>query len=70
MPRQARLVELRFFGGLTSDEAADALDIGAVDRGADDWRVARAWLYRELEGSLVTANRDWERVRDAVSRRR
>jgi RNA polymerase sigma factor (TIGR02999 family) len=44
---QARIVELRFFGGLTIDETAQVLDIGkrSVDR---EWACAKAWLYREL----------------------
>ena len=47
-PEQARLVELRFFGGLTIEETAEAMDISAatVKR---HWTVARAWLARELE---------------------
>ena len=49
-PDQARLVELRFFGGLTVEETADAMDISpaTVKR---HWTVACAWLARELEGS-------------------
>lgn len=45
--RQARIVELRFFGGLTIPEIAAALSIGgrSVDR---DWQVARAWLFHRL----------------------
>lgn len=45
--QQARVVELRFFGGLTLDETAQALSISkaTVKR---DWTVARAWLLREL----------------------
>jgi RNA polymerase sigma-70 factor, ECF subfamily len=48
-PRKARIVELRFFGGLSVEEAADVLAVspGTVKR---DWRAARAWLYRELTG--------------------
>ena len=47
-PRQARVVELRFFGGLTVDEAAEAL--GVSKRTADgDWAAARAWLRKRLE---------------------
>jgi RNA polymerase sigma-70 factor (ECF subfamily) len=48
-PRRARVVELRFFGGLTVEEIAGVMSVGprTVDR---DWRVARAWLRRELEG--------------------
>ncbi|MFK7959756.1 MAG: sigma-70 family RNA polymerase sigma factor [Phycisphaerales bacterium] len=46
-PRQARIVELRFFGGLTVDEAARLLDVSprTVEL---DWRMARAWLRRSL----------------------
>lgn len=45
--RQGRVVELRFFGGLTADEVAEALGVSTrtVER---DWRHARAWLYRTL----------------------
>ena len=45
--RQSRIVELRYFGGLTEDEVAETLDISTrtVRR---DWNVARAWLFREL----------------------
>jgi RNA polymerase sigma factor (TIGR02999 family) len=45
--RKARLVELRFFAGLTGDEAAEALGI-ARSTASEEWRVARAWLYNEL----------------------
>jgi RNA polymerase sigma-70 factor (ECF subfamily) len=49
-PRRARVVELRFFGGLTVEEIAEILAVGprTVDR---DWRVARAWLRRELDSA-------------------
>jgi RNA polymerase sigma factor (TIGR02999 family) len=48
-PRKARVVELRFFGGLSIDETAQAL--GVSPRTAqNDWAFARAWLYRELAG--------------------
>ena len=47
--RQARLVELRFFGGLTVDEAAEVLDVAAITV-KRDWALARTWLYRELGG--------------------
>ncbi len=46
-PRSARLVELRFFGGLTLAECAKELDI-SERTASDDWAVARAWLLREL----------------------
>ena len=46
-PRQAKIVELRFFAGLTEDEAAEALGISprTVKR---EWAVAKAWLHSEL----------------------
>ena len=46
-PRQGRLVELRFFGGLTVDEAAAVLGIAPITV-KRDWALARSWLYREL----------------------
>jgi len=47
-PQQSRIVELRFFGGLTVEETAEVIGISpaTVKR---DWNVARAWLYRELD---------------------
>ena len=46
-PRRAKVIELRFFGGLTVEETAEVLQISpqSVMR---DWRLARAWLTREL----------------------
>lgn len=49
-PRQARVVELRFFGGLTLEEAAAELGVSR-DTVKLDWRAARAWLDRELGSS-------------------
>jgi len=53
-PQQARIVELRFFTGLSIEETAEALSISpaTVKR---DWVVARAWLFRELSGRGYTA---------------
>ncbi len=47
--RQARVVELRYFGGLTIEETGEVLGVSpmTVKR---DWATARAWLYRELAG--------------------
>ncbi len=47
-PRQSRIVEMRFFGGLTGKEMAEVLGVSqaTIDR---EWRLARAWLRRELE---------------------
>jgi RNA polymerase sigma factor (TIGR02999 family) len=49
-PRKARLVELRFFGGLTNAEAAEvlAVSVATVER---DWSFARAWLFAALDES-------------------
>ncbi len=46
-PRQSQIVELRYFGGLSEEETAEALTVSprTVRR---DWSLARAWLYREL----------------------
>ncbi len=47
-PRQARVVELRFFGGLSVEEAAEVLGVSpkTIKR---DWSVAKAWLYADLK---------------------
>lgn len=51
-PRQARVVELRFYAGLSVDETAEVLGTSpaTVKR---DWVVARAWLHRELHGGAA-----------------
>jgi RNA polymerase sigma factor (TIGR02999 family) len=46
--RKSRIVELRFFGGLSLEETAEALDI-SVATVRRDWSLARAWLLRELK---------------------
>jgi RNA polymerase sigma-70 factor (ECF subfamily) len=48
-PTQARLVELRFFGGLAMDDVADVLGV-SVRTAEREWRFAKAWLLRELRG--------------------
>jgi RNA polymerase sigma factor (TIGR02999 family) len=49
-PRKAKVVELRFFGGLTMEEIAEVLEISraTVER---EWSFARAWLYDAIEGT-------------------
>lgn len=47
--RKSRVVELRYFGGLTIEEAADALGV-SVDTAKRDWRMAKAWLAAKLAG--------------------
>ena len=46
-PRQSKVVELRYFGGLKEEELAEALNVSPRTI-RHDWSVARAWLYREL----------------------
>ena len=48
--RKAKVVEMRFFGGLTVEETAAALSV-SPDTVMRDWRLAKAWLLRELRGS-------------------
>lgn len=50
-PQQERIIELRFFAGLSIDETAEALSISpaTVKR---DWSSARAWLYREMTSKI------------------
>jgi RNA polymerase sigma factor (TIGR02999 family) len=47
--RKAKVVELMFFGGLTEEETAGALDV-SVETVGRDWKFAKAWLRRELAG--------------------
>jgi RNA polymerase sigma-70 factor, ECF subfamily len=49
-PRQCRIVELKFFGGLTTEETAEVLDTSpsTIER---EWTLARAWLYMQLHQS-------------------
>jgi RNA polymerase sigma factor (TIGR02999 family) len=48
-PRKSRVIEMRFFGGMTVEETADALHM-STDTVKRDWRLAKMWLLRELEG--------------------
>lgn len=47
-PRQARVVECRYFAGLTFEETAEALGV-SVRTAKEDWRLARAWLYVAMQ---------------------
>lgn len=57
-PRQSKVVEMRYFGGLSVEETAEVLEV-STDTVARDWRAAKAWLHRELirgaEGSRPSA---------------
>ncbi|HTI36783.1 MAG TPA: sigma-70 family RNA polymerase sigma factor [Vicinamibacterales bacterium] len=46
-PRKGRVFELRYFGGMSVDEAADVLNVSPATV-ARDWRMAKAWLRREM----------------------
>lgn len=52
-PRKARVVELRYFGGLSVEETADVLGV-SVETVMRDWRMAKLWLQRELTTSGTT----------------
>ena len=47
-PRKSRVVELRYFGGLSLEETAEVLEISLMTV-RRDWRAAKAWLYRRLK---------------------
>ena len=49
-PRKCRVVELRYFGGLSLEEAANALGVSVMTV-RRDWRAAKAWLFRRIAGS-------------------
>lgn len=49
-PRQARTVELRFFGGLSLEEAAEVLQV-SLSTVRRDWRMAQAWLHQQLSAT-------------------
>jgi RNA polymerase sigma-70 factor, ECF subfamily len=49
-PRQARTVELRFFGGLSLEEAAEVLQV-SISTVRRDWRMAQAWLHQQLSAT-------------------
>ena len=51
-PRKSRMVELRFFGGLSVEETAEALGV-SVETIHRDWRLAKSWLLRRLRGGRL-----------------
>jgi RNA polymerase sigma factor (TIGR02999 family) len=55
-PRKGRVVELRFFGGLSVEETAEVLGI-SPETVLRDWKMAKAWLFRELSITGTTASR-------------
>jgi RNA polymerase sigma factor (TIGR02999 family) len=58
--RKAKVVELRFFGGLSQEETAEALRV-SVETVKRDWRLAKIWLLHELDGTGDRASVDHRR---------
>ena len=58
-PRKVRVVELRFFGGLSVAETAEVLKVSEITV-MRDWSSAKAWLYRELNGKTDDDPRSME----------
>lgn len=54
-PQKARLVELRFFGGLSLEETADVMGVSPSTT-SREWRLARAWLFRRVTGGRGEAS--------------
>lgn len=54
-PRKERVVELRFFGGLSVEETAEVLKV-SPDTVLRDWRLAKAWLAREMCNAEASKN--------------
>ena len=52
-PRKGRVVELRFFGGLSVEESAEVLKV-SPETVMRDWKMAKAWLFRELTGKQAS----------------
>jgi RNA polymerase sigma factor (TIGR02999 family) len=55
-PRKSRVVELRYFGGLSLEETAEVLEVSPMTV-RRDWRAAKAWLYKAVNGEPETGNR-------------
>lgn len=52
-PRKARVVEMRYFGGLSLEETAETLEVSLMTV-RRDWRAAKAWLFRRMKGFQVS----------------
>ena len=59
--RKARVIELRFFGGLSVEETASVLNV-SVDTVMRDWKLAKAWLLRELRGQTAQPRPEGKRA--------
>jgi len=58
-PRKVQVVEMRYFGGLSMEEAAEVLNVSPITV-RRDWNAARIWLYRELTGGTDDGRRTME----------
>src|SRR5262249_30210481 len=65
-PRKTRVVEVRFFGGLSVDETAEVLRVSPTTV-MREWKSAKAWLYRELADPTVNGRRTLEPRRSAAA---
>ena len=52
-PRKVKVVEMRFFAGLSVEEVAELLNV-SKETVMRDWRLAKVWLLRELDGGFVS----------------
>jgi len=68
-PRQSRIVEMRYFGGLTVDETAVVLGVSPATVKLD-WSLAKAWLHRELQGGRTSPRLDRRAVGSTLRRGR
>jgi RNA polymerase sigma factor (sigma-70 family) len=53
-PRKVKVVEMRFFAGLSVEEVAELLNV-SKETVMRDWRLAKVWLLRELDGEFVSS---------------
>ena len=65
-PRKSQVVELRFFGGLSIEETAEALHV-SPDTVKRDWRFAKLWLLRELKAGEETVTAERIAMRSAAN---
>jgi RNA polymerase sigma-70 factor (ECF subfamily) len=66
-PRKGRVVELRYFGGLSVEETAEVLQV-SPETAKRDWKIAKAWLLRELSGATRAAVRSSDRCETPSAR--
>ena len=60
--RKSKVIEMRYFGGLSIEETAEALGVSIITVNRD-WRLARTWLMREMNGEqAMTSKAEWEEI--------